>query len=115
MPQTFCFLLLFTTNFLLHFATTPAFPILKKAVVYKRFIDDIIFIAIGENSTQNIIKAIKNSLGKVGLQITTKLFNIKCSDQQVEFLDVLHKHSSDSPFKFVTSNYVKKLPLTGLL
>ena len=98
-------------NIAMHFATTPAFPILKKAVIYKRFIYDIIFIAIGENSTQNIIKAIENSLGKVGLQITTKLFNTKCSDQQVEFLDVLHKHSSDSPFKFVTSNYVKKTAL----
>ena len=102
-------------NIAMHFATTPAFPILKKVVIYKRFIDDITFIAIGENSRQNIIKAIENSLGKVGLQITTKLFNTKCSDQQVEFFDVLHKHSSDSPFKFVTSNYVKKkLPLTGL-
>ena len=99
----------------MHFATTPPFPTLKKAVIYKRFIDDNIFIAIGENSTQNINKAIENSLGKVGLQITTKLFNTKCSDQQVEFLDVLHKHSSDSPFKFVTCNYVKKLPLTELL
>ena len=98
-------------NIAMHFATTPAFPILKKAVIYKRFIDDIIFIAIGENSTQNIIKALENSLGKVGLQITTKLFNTKCSDQQVEFLDVLHKQSSDSPFKFVTSNYVKKTSL----
>ena len=95
----------------MHFATTVAFPTLKKAVIYKRFIDDIIFIAIGENSTQNIIKAIENSLGKVGLQITTKLFNTKCSDQQVKFLDVLHKHSSDSPFKFVMSNYVKKTAL----
>ena len=98
-------------NIAMHFATTPTFPTSKKAVIYKRFIDDIICIAIGENSTQNIIKAIENSLGKVGLQITTKLFNIKCSDQQVEFLDVLHKHSSDSPFKFVTSNYVKKTAL----
>ena len=98
-------------NIAMHFATTPAFPILKKVVIYKRFIDDITFIAIGENSRQNIIKAIENSLGKVGLQITTKLFNTKCSDQQVEFFDVLHKHSSDSPFKFVTSNYVKKTAL----
>ena len=98
-------------NIAMPFATTPAFSILKKAVIYKRFIDDIIFIAIGKNSTQNIIEAIENSLGKVGLQITIKLFNTKCSDQQVEFLDVLHKHSSDSPFKFVTSNYVKKTAL----
>ena len=86
----------------MHFVTTPEFPTLKKALVYKRFIDDIIFIAIGENLTQNIIKAIENRLGKVGLQITTKLFNTKCSDQQVKFLGILHKHSSDSPFKFVT-------------
>ena len=95
----------------MHFATTPAFPTLKKAVIYKRFIDDIIFIAIGENSTQNIIKAVENSLGKVGLQITTKFFNTKCLDQQVEFLDVFQKHSSDLSFKFVTSNYVKKTTL----
>ena len=40
-------------------------PYFKKAVIYKRFIDDIIFIAIGENSTQNIIKAIENSLQKL--------------------------------------------------
>ena len=91
----------------MHFATTPPFPTPKKAVIYKRFMDDIIFIAIGENSTQNIIKAIKNSLGKVGLQITNKLFNTKCSDQQVELLGVLHKHSSDSSFKFVTRVGVK--------
>ena len=98
-------------NIAMHFATTPAFSTLKKAVIYKRIIDDIIFIAIRENSAQNIIKAIENSLGKVGLQTTTKLFNTKCSDQQIEFLDVLHEHSSDSPFKFVTCNYVKKTAL----
>ena len=57
---------------------------------------------------QKIIKSIENSLGKVELHITTKLFNTKCSDQKVEFLDVLHKNSSDSPFKFVMYNYVKK-------
>ena len=102
-------------NIAMHFATTPAFPTLKIAVIYKRFIDDTIFIAIGENSTKNIIKAIENSLGKVGLQTTTKLFNTKYSDQQAEFLDILHQHSSDSLFKVVTCNYVKKLPLTGLL
>ena len=39
------------------------------------------------------------------------MFNTKCSDQQVEFLDILHKNLSDSPFKFVTSNYVKKTAL----
>ena len=98
-------------NIAMHFAITPAFPTLKRAVIYKRFIDDIIFIAIGENSTHNIIKAIENSLGKVGLQITTKLFNTKCSDQKIEFLDVLHKNSSDSPSKFVTCNHVKKTAL----
>ena len=37
-------------NIAVHFATTLAFPTLKKAVIYKRFIDNIIFIAIGENS-----------------------------------------------------------------
>ena len=95
-------------NIAMHFATTPAFPTLKKAVIYKRFIDDIIFIAIGKNSTQNIIKEIENSHGKVGLQITSKLFITKCSDQQVEFLDVLHKHTPDSPFKFATCNYDNK-------
>ena len=52
-------------NTAMHFARTPAFPTLKKAVIYKRFIDNIIFIAIGENSMQIIIKAIYNSLGKV--------------------------------------------------
>ena len=54
-------------NIAMHFATILAFPTLKKAVIYKRFIDDIIFIAIEKNSTQNVIKAIENSLGKVGL------------------------------------------------
>ena len=48
---------------------------------------------------------------KFGFQITAKLFNTKCSDQRVEFLDVLHKHSSDSPFKYVMCNYVKKTAL----
>ena len=95
----------------MHFATTPAFPTVKKAVIYKRLIDDIIFIALGENSMQNIIKAIENSPEKVGLQTTTQMFNTKCSDQEVEFLDILHKYSSDSPFKFVTCNYVKKTAL----
>ena len=93
-------------NIAMHFATTSAFPTLKKAVIYKRFIDDIIFIAIRENSTQNIIKEIENTLGKVGLQMTTKLFNTKCSDQQVEFLNVLHKHQEDSLSKFVTCNFI---------
>ena len=56
----------------MHFATTAALPILKNPDIYERFIDDIIFIAIGENSTQSIINALENSLGNVELKITTK-------------------------------------------
>ena len=99
----------------MHFATTPAFPILKKAVIYKRFIDDIIFNAVGENSTQNIIMATENSLGKIGLQITTKLLNTKSLDQQVEFVDVLHT-STHRTHHLNLSRVImsKKLPLIGL-
>ena len=99
----------------MHFATTLAFPTLKKAVIYKRFIDDIIFIAIGENSRQNIIKAIENSLGKVGLHMTTKLFSTKCSDQQGEFLDVLTSTHRTRHLNLSGVIMSKKLSLTGLL
>ena len=67
-------------------------------------------MAIGENSTQTklMTKALENILGNVGIKIITKSFDTKFTDQQVEFLDVLHKHSSELSFKFITYNYVKQ-------
>ena len=35
-------------NIAMHFATTPACPTLKKAVIYKRFIDDIFLLLLGK-------------------------------------------------------------------
>ena len=90
------------------FPTAPAFPTLTKAVIYKRFIDDIILLQLWKTQRQRY-QAFENSIGNVGFKITTKSFNTKFTDQKIEFLDVLHKHSSKSLFKFVTCNYVKKI------
>ena len=60
-------------NIVLHFPATPAFSILINAAIYKNIIDYIIFIAIGENSMQTIIKSLENSLGNVRLIITDLL------------------------------------------
>ena len=97
-------------NIAMHFATTPALPILKNPAMYKRLIDDVIFITIGENSTQTklIIKALENSHETVGIKITTKSFDTKFTDQQIEISHVLHKHSAESSFNFVTCNYLKQ-------
>ena len=97
-------------NIAMHFATTPALPILKNPAMYKRSIDNVIFITIGENSTQTklIIKALENSHETVGIKITIKSFDTKFTDQQIEISHVLHKHSSESSFNFVTCNYVKQ-------
>ena len=42
-------------NIAMHFVAIPAFPTLKKTVICKRLIDDIVFIAIDKNSTQSTI------------------------------------------------------------
>ena len=79
--------------------------------MHKRLIDDVIIIAIGENSTQTkiIIKALENSLGNIEIEITTKPFNIKFTDDKVDILNVLDKHFSESSFNFVTWNLGNKL------
>ena len=91
------------------------YPTLEKAVIYERFINDMIFIAIGKNLTENIITAMEKGLVNVAFQITTKLFNTKCTDQQVEYLDFSSNIYRTHHLNFSHVFMSKKLLLAGLL
>jgi len=97
----------FLVNIAMHYSTIPAISILKQAKLYRRFIDDIIWVSLGQKQTQVIECALVNVFSLVGLNVTIRKFNTSNPDQRVEFLDVLHVHYQESEFKFVTKNFVK--------
>ena len=63
----------------------------------------IFWVAI--NQTHRI--AISDTLDRVGLKISVRKFCVSDPLQNLEFLDVLHKASRESPFGVTTKNFIK--------
>jgi len=59
----------------LHSVTKPAFLFIKQAHIYKRFIDDIVWISSGQQKTDSIITAIINAFAAADLKLTFQIFN----------------------------------------
>ena len=81
--------------------------VLREAVLFCRFIDDIIWIATSKLSNENIRQALTSAFVNSGLELT---FHQACTADrkgEVEFLDVNHCITTDDDFSFVTKDFVK--------
>jgi len=79
----------------------------REAELFRRFIDDIIWIARSKSSNESIRQALTSAFANSGLELT---FRQACTADQkgeVEFLDVNHRITTDGYFGFVTKDFMK--------
>ena len=94
-------------NITMHFIIQSIASDLKKTVLYKRFIDDIIFLSIGNNQTIMVKQCLKATFSKYGLELSFREASTDSLESEVEFLDVNHVIDNTNSFGFITRNYVK--------
>ena len=94
-------------NIALHYVIQNIPEINEKTKVFRRFIDDIIFISNDNQDTQTIKDKINAEFGKYDLKITYKEISTRQEGKHVEFLDVLHCTSKDAEKNFYITDFVK--------
>ena len=98
-------------NITLHYILYPAANIINQAVLFKRFIDDIIWISHGLKITKYIKDTLLNVFDKNNLQLTFRMINTSEENSCLEFLDVEHTVKKNWNSGFYTRDYVKPTAL----
>ena len=76
--------------------------------IFKRFIDDIIWISQGEKLTNSIKEKLTSTFREGGLElIFREISTQEPAGSCVEFLDVNHRIDDCAPGGFVTTDYIK--------
>jgi len=90
-----------------HYILQPIADVLNEAELFRRFIDDIIWISALEISNERILQALTSAFENSGLELP---FRQACTAEktgEVEFLDVNHCVTIEDDFGFVTKDFVK--------
>ena len=94
-------------NIALHYVMKNTTEIKSNTCLLKRYIDDILYITNTEEKSELVKNDLKKQFGKYGLMLTFREMRTKNKDEQVEFLDVLHKSDAGREKNFVVSDFVK--------
>ena len=95
-------------NILMHFIMLKINNILNQAQLFKRFIDDIIWLSYGNELTEKIKHALKNTCTKYGLKLTLRKVSTNETGKSLEFLNVLHMIDNSNKFGFFTTGFIKE-------
>ena len=94
-------------NIGLHFIIRRVTEIKDHTIIFKRFIDDIIYIKI-DNPDNLILKSrLEEEFKNYGLELTFRETSTKETNGEVEFLDVLHKIKRSENKKFIITDFIK--------
>ena len=93
-------------NMAVHYIVKTAHTTVNKSKLFVRFIDDILWISEGLEDTAAIEQALLKCFGDFGLRLTFRYLN-NSSENQLEFLDVLHVSNATSRIGFVTKDFQK--------
>ena len=94
-------------NITLHYITLPIADLINKTVVYKRYIDDIMWISESEEYTQELQNALWKTFHENGLHLTFRKISTEEPNKTLEFLDVNHIVDAQSPGGFYTCDFIK--------
>ena len=94
-------------NITLHYVILPISDVLKKSILFKRFIDDIIWLSLGVETTLQIKNCLLKTFQDNNLDLTFRMINTADSGSTLEFLDVEHKIDSSYSCGFFTKNFIK--------
>ena len=90
----------------MHYVLQLIAGVIRKAKLFHRFIDGIIWIATSVSSNKCIRQALTSAFANSNLELT---FRQACTTEQtdgVEFLDVNRCITTDDDFGFVTKDFV---------
>jgi len=92
-------------NITVHYILQPIADISEQTELFRRYIDDIVWITDSEST--NIGRSALNKVFKNnGLELTFRQICTNNGSGSVEFLDVNHCTAADSVFGFVTKDFV---------
>jgi len=77
-------------NIAVHYILQPIAGVLRETALFRRFIDDIIWIATSKLSNENIRQALTSAFVNSGLELTFRQACTADKKGEVEFLDVNH-------------------------
>ena len=98
-------------NITMHYVIWPIAKHLEKNILFKRFIDDIIWLLYGDSNTRFIRQSLEKAFQDHNLELTIRSTNTQEPNSRVEFLDVEHVTQSDAPGGFITKDFVKPTAL----
>ena len=94
-------------NIALHYLILPISSTINQSVLLKRYIDDIIWLSYGLDTTTTIKQALICEFQKYDLELSFRDINTSENNAGLEFLDVEHKIDSNFASGFYTRNFVK--------
>ena len=94
-------------NITLHYIILPIHDILNKSILFKSFIDDIIWLSYGVETTLEIKNCLLETFQDNKLDLTFRMINTGDSGSTLEFLDVEHKIVSSYSCGFFTKSFIK--------
>ena len=80
--------------------------ILNLAQLFKRFIDNIIWLSHGNELTKKIKQALMSTCMEYGLELTFRKGSTGETGKSLEFLDVLHMIDNSGKFGFFTTSFI---------
>jgi len=96
-----------------HYILQPIADVLNEADLFRRFINDIIWISASETSNERIRQALTSAFESSGLELTFRQAYTAEKTVDVEFLDVNHCVTIEDDFGSVTKDFVKPTATEG--
>ena len=95
-------------NISMHFIMLKISNILNQAELFKRFIDDIIWLSYGDKFTEKIELALTNICMEYELKLTFRKDSTNETGKSLEFLDVLRMIDNSNKFGYFTTSFIKE-------
>ncbi|MEC8566984.1 MAG: reverse transcriptase domain-containing protein, partial [Pseudomonadota bacterium] len=93
-------------NIAMHFIVKQIKEI-EQSKLFKRYIDDMIYITTSKAAAENIKVSLRNHFGRFDLELEFDTMSTENKNQEIAFLDVLHQTNLDATKGFIIRDYVK--------
>nr|CAB3263302.1 uncharacterized protein LOC108950347 [Phallusia mammillata] len=94
-------------NIAVHYIVQSLRDVICGVHLFKRYIDDILWISSGSENTKQVQTSLKKGFENYGLTLTFRAVSTEEEGKALEFLDVNHITTKSSPKGFITRDYIK--------
>ena len=90
-----------------HYILEPYSFVIESAEIFRRFIDDIVWLSFGSDNTKDIRDTLETAFTSASLELTFRETSTIEADGSVEFLDVHHCVTPNEKYGFITKDFVE--------